>query len=399
MVRILNAVAVATALLGCNTVAHPGDHHADISHIERERMFHKRTAAVGAAKMSRCADDTRAVKEHAILRRAATLERLRQGRGMTSDTHLQRRNKEEVAYYDTLDHNMTTVLKSSSYEDVFGTNASCILGRAETIGPYYVEGELIRSNVTEDQVGIPMHLEMQFIDVNTCKPVPALFIDLWGANATGGYSGAEAPTGYFGLGGLNSTFLRGIQITDEHGVVSFDQIIPGHYYPRATHTHLVAWGNATTYANGTIAGGLAADDTFIRYIGQLYYEQKLRDAVDPIFPYNTNTDTANIKNVDDYILAENATINGNTVGDLGEYDPFVKYIYLTNDLADGVFAWHTIGIDMNGNFNDGLVAAAKYEEDGGRALNEWGAGTVTPSMPDIPPKGTTTTVTTTATSA
>lgn len=150
---------------------------------------------------------------------------------------------------------------------------------------------------------------------------------------------------------------------------------------------------------GTIAGGLAADDTFIRYIGQLYYEQKLRDAVDPIFPYNTNTDTANIKNVDDYILAENATINGNTVGDLGEYDPFVKYIYLTNDLADGVFAWHTIGIDMNGNFNDGLVAAAKYEEDGGRALNEWGAGTVTPSMPDIPPKGTTTTVTTTATSA
>ncbi|KAH9205303.1 Intradiol ring-cleavage dioxygenase [Leptodontidium sp. 2 PMI_412] len=320
---------------------------------------------------------------------------------MTSDTHLQRRNKEEVAYYDTLDHNMTTVLKSSPYEDVFGTNASCILGRAETIGPYYVEGELIRSNVTEDQVGIPMHLEMQFIDVNTCKPVPALFIDLWGANATGGYSGAEVPTGYFGLpvGGLNSTFLRGIQITDEHGVVSFDQIIPGHYYPRATHTHLVAWGNATTYANGTIAGGLAADDTFIRYIGQLYYEQKLRDAVDPIFPYNTNADTANIKNVDDYILAENATINGNTVGDLGEYDPFVKYIYLTNDLADGVFAWHTIGIDMNGNFNDGFVAAAKYEEDGGRALNEWGAGTVTPFKAVMPPKGTTTTVTTTATSA
>ncbi|KAK6224058.1 hypothetical protein LQW54_000205 [Pestalotiopsis sp. IQ-011] len=285
--------------------------------------------------MARCANECAAVQKQAVRHRAMTLENLRQTRSLTLDEHLLRRNKEEVAYYDTLEHNMTTTLRSTSYEDVFGTNASSILGRAEAIGPYYVEGELIRSNITEDQVGIPMHLELQFVDVNTCKPVPALFIDIWGANATGGYYGAEAPAGYYGLGGLNSTFLRGIQITDEHGVVSFDQIVPGHYYPRATHTHIVAWGNATTFANGTIAGGLATDDTFVRFIGQLYYEQKLRDAVYLILPYTENTDTANFKNVDDYILAENKTINGNTVGDLGAYDPFLKYVYLGSDLAYG----------------------------------------------------------------
>lgn len=115
--------------------------------------------------------------------------------------------------------------------------------------------------------------------------------------------------------------------------------------------------------------------------------------MDPIFPYNTNEDTANFKNVDDYILAENVTVNGNTVGDLGAYDPFVKYIYMGSDLADGIFAWHSIGIDMTDNFNAGFVAAAKYEEDGGRALNEWGDGSIEPYPAVVPPKGNVTTTT------
>ncbi|KAK1449025.1 hypothetical protein CMEL01_08340 [Colletotrichum melonis] len=387
MVRLLTSITLFAVLLVSNTAAHPGDHHSDISHLERERAFHRRAAEAGAVKMGRCADTLGTVRKSGIKRRTTTLERLRQERGFASSAGIQPRNKEEVAYYDSLNHNLTSVVKSGSYEELFGSNASCVLGRAETIGPYYVEGELIRSNITEDQIGILMHMELQFVDVNTCKPVPALFIDIWGANATGGYSGAESPAGISGFGGLNSTFLRGIQITDEHGVASFDLIVPGHYYPRATHTHIVAWGNATTFPNGTIAGGLATDDTFIRYVGQLYYEQKLRDAVDPIWPYNTNTDKDNFKNVDDYILAENKTLNGNTAGDLGAYDPFVKYAYFTDDLTDGIFAWHTIGVDMGDNFNGGFQAAAKYEEDGGRARNAWGDGTINPYPAVVPPKG------------
>lgn len=55
---------------------------------------------------------------------------------------------------------------------LFGANTSCILTPEQTIGPYYVYGELIRSNVTEGQAGVPMHLEMQFVDTNTCEAVP-----------------------------------------------------------------------------------------------------------------------------------------------------------------------------------------------------------------------------------
>ena len=94
----------------------------------------------------------------------------------------------------------------------------------------YVKGERIRRNITEGQAGIPIHLQLQFVDIKTCLRVPALFVDIWSANGTGGYSGAEPlpALGSLRVAGLNTTFLRGVQITDEHGVVSFDYIVPGH---------------------------------------------------------------------------------------------------------------------------------------------------------------------------
>lgn len=48
----------------------------------------------------------------------------------------------------------------------------------------YVLGEFIRSDVTEDQPGVPLHLDLQFIDVNTCEPVPNLYIDIWAVSSS-----------------------------------------------------------------------------------------------------------------------------------------------------------------------------------------------------------------------
>jgi len=47
-----------------------------------------------------------------------------------------------------------------------------------------VTGELIRKNVVEDQPGVPLFLDVQLIDTNTCEPVPQVYIDLWHCNAT-----------------------------------------------------------------------------------------------------------------------------------------------------------------------------------------------------------------------
>ena len=115
--------------------------------------------------------------------------------------------------------------------ELFGDNSSCLLQPEVTQGPYYVNGELIRKDVRENQEGVPLLLDIQVIDTTTCEPVPALYFDLWHCNATGVYSGVSAS----GNGdasdttNLDNTFLRGIQQTDLNGVVQFQTIVPGHY--------------------------------------------------------------------------------------------------------------------------------------------------------------------------
>lgn len=113
---------------------------------------------------------------------------------------------------------------------LFAGNNSCILTPETTQGPYWVSGELVRQNITEGQAGVPLTLDVQIIDVNTCEPVPQAYLEIWSCNSTGVYSGVNAN----GNGNtndttnLNATFMRGVQKSDNDGVVIFDTLVPGH---------------------------------------------------------------------------------------------------------------------------------------------------------------------------
>ena len=50
--------------------------------------------------------------------------------------------------------NNTGYTVNTAEDDIFSANTSCVLTPEEVVGPYYVSGELVRSNVTEDQVGV-----------------------------------------------------------------------------------------------------------------------------------------------------------------------------------------------------------------------------------------------------
>jgi protocatechuate 3,4-dioxygenase beta subunit len=149
-----------------------------------------------------------------------------------------------------------------------------------TDGPYYVVGESIRKNVTEGQAGVPLYLEVQYLDITTCLPVSGLYVDIWNANATGVYSGINV-TG--NADSYDSTFLRGIQSTDTDGVVSFNTIFLGHYEGRAIHTHLLVHDNVTVLSNGTMTGGS------VTHIGQLFWNEELRSAVELTYPCMSST--------------------------------------------------------------------------------------------------------------
>lgn len=47
-----------------------------------------------------------------------------------------------------------------------------------TTGPYYIPDTALRSNITEDRAGVPLTLDIQVVDVETCLPL-ACYVDLW----------------------------------------------------------------------------------------------------------------------------------------------------------------------------------------------------------------------------
>jgi protocatechuate 3,4-dioxygenase beta subunit len=42
-----------------------------------------------------------------------------------------------------------------------------------------VEGESIRSQLIDDQQGVPLYLDFQVIDVNTCEPLADTYLEMW----------------------------------------------------------------------------------------------------------------------------------------------------------------------------------------------------------------------------
>lgn len=89
---------------------------------------------------------------------------------------------EWLAEYAAKSHNETSALGyalDTPEATIFGSNNTCALVEETTIGPYYVTGEEIRSNITEGQAGIPMHIEMQFVNMNTCEPATEVLADIW----------------------------------------------------------------------------------------------------------------------------------------------------------------------------------------------------------------------------
>lgn len=111
-------------------------------------------------------------------------------------------------------------------------------------GPYYIDADKPRRDVTEDQEGIPLHLTLKVIDAETCTSLRNAAVDIWHCNASGVSSGYEGVGG--GGGGTPPTgaptddtrYLRGTWHTYRHGQVTFKTVFPGWYQGRCVHIHV-----------------------------------------------------------------------------------------------------------------------------------------------------------------
>lgn len=119
----------------------------------------------------------------------------------------------------------------------------CVLVPEVTEGPYYFDPALLRADITEGRPGLPLTLRIQVVD-QACAPIENARVDVWHCDANGAYSG------YNGFEG--ETFMRGTQMSDADGLVTFSTIYPGWYRGRTTHIHFKVFLNETTVLTGQI---------------------------------------------------------------------------------------------------------------------------------------------------
>ncbi|EME79822.1 uncharacterized protein MYCFIDRAFT_157020 [Pseudocercospora fijiensis CIRAD86] len=345
---------LAAGLLALNgALAHPG-HSVQQEAAERGQWLQK----AKPRSVRSCANELRrrGHLEASLARRQDLSRHARLKRSLPVDKPLFRRD-----YSSSVNESHASTLDVTVGSDetlLFADDSSCLLQPEVTQGPYYIDGELIRSDMSEDQPGIPLFLDIQLIDTSTCQPVPAVFLDIWHCNSTGVYSGVSAS----GNGNendtsnLSATFLRGLQQTDSNGVAQFESIFPGHYTGRAPHIHVLTHNTNSTIirTNATLLSASGNFSTQASHVGQIFFDQDLISQVEATSPYTENTQVLTV-NSEDGILAEE------TEG----MDPFVEFVLLGEGIEDGVLAWISLGIDPT--VDEAISSAGTLYEEGGVA--------------------------------
>lgn len=135
---------------------------------------------------------------------------------------------------ETPDDNVPTPLEDALLAGV------CTLSPSATEGPYYLNLNLLRNDITEGKPGLKMSLVVRVVRASDCNPIPNAVVDVWHADHLGVYSGVAQQ------GTVGQTYLRGIQVTNAGGLVRFDSIFPGWYPGRTTHIHWKVRPTATT---------------------------------------------------------------------------------------------------------------------------------------------------------
>lgn len=155
--------------------------------------------------------------------------------------------------------------------------ATCTLSPEQTEGPFHVEDPLLRRNVVEDRVGVPLWVTLRVVRADGCTALPGAVVEIWHADANGDYSGFGAPS--------ERRFLRGQQIVGDAGAATFRTIYPGWYPGRAVHIHVKVH-----------VGGSEL------HTGQLYFDDALSDRVLAREPYSARGPRST-RNADDGIFA------------------------------------------------------------------------------------------------
>lgn len=169
-----------------------------------------------------------------------------------------------------------TTTSTGTGTDTSGTDAAaCTTLPEETAGPYPADGTngpnvlttdgVVRSDITTSfgglsgtADGVPLTIELTVVDTGAgCTPLTGAAVYLWHCDAVGDYS-------LYSQGLEDQNYLRGVQVADDDGRLSFTSIFPGCYSGRWPHIHFEVYETlaaATSGRNAILTSQIALPGT------------------------------------------------------------------------------------------------------------------------------------------
>lgn len=223
-------------------------------------------------------------------------------------------------------------------DTVKSADGQCSTLPTETQGPYPADGSsasgqtknilensgIVRRDVTRSSTGksaggVPLTLTMQLVNVkNNCAPLAGHVIYIWHCTAAGEYS-------LYNQNIAAEDYLRGVQVTDASGKVTFQTIFPGCYAGRWPHIHFEIYPNLAAAVKGNVGSN-------VTLVSQIALPEKDCRAV-----YADSRYSGSVRNLNSITLAKD-----NVFGDGAK----AQTPSVTGSVAGGYNASITVGIQV-----------------------------------------------------
>jgi protocatechuate 3,4-dioxygenase beta subunit len=225
-----------------------------------------------------------------------------------------------------------TTAAGTSTESTADAAACATAAPAETAGPYPGDGSngpnvLIESGVVRSDIrssfgtysgtaeGVPVTIDLTLQDITkNCAAGAGMAVYIWHCDRAGDYS-------LYSQNAADQNYLRGVQVADEQGRVSFTSIFPACYAGRWPHIHFEVFDSL----EAAVAGGNA------RLTSQIALPEQACTAV---YGYDTGY-AASVQNVSQVTLSSD-----NVFGDGWD----AELASVTGDPATGMAIALTIGV-------------------------------------------------------
>jgi protocatechuate 3,4-dioxygenase beta subunit len=220
------------------------------------------------------------------------------------------------------------------------TTGTCVKDASETNGPYPADGTntssgstsnaltasgIVRSDIrssflgtsTTTATGVQLKLTLTVVDVNSsCAALAGYAVYIWCCDRNGLYSLYTAAA---------ESYLRGIQVTDANGQVTFTLIFPGCYSGRWPHIHVEVFSSLATATSGRYAS----------LVGQLAMPAA---ACSTVYA-DTATYPSSARNFAQISLSSDNVFGDNSAAQIAQQTPA-----LTGSVAAGYAGTATIGL-------------------------------------------------------